>query len=299
MPDSSDHRIAVIAGATRGIGRALVDVLAERWGAAGTVYLTARRAEDGISATTALRAKGRNVDWLMFHLDDPQGAQRLADTLRSRHGGVDVAVLNAAFAPRDDVPAVTQARPMIEANNHGTLRFLNAFAPVMRENARLVVVASGFGVLASLSEKLRPRFDTGVRSASEIDRAMDDYVAAVEAGNAGAEGWPEWVNIPSKVGQVAVTRAFAREWRANGRRAAGVLINAACPGLTLTDATRDLMNTVFKGRAAQTVEEAANGLMTLLTLPAGAAEPDGELVRHGKVIPFGNQAVASDRKSPA
>ena len=288
MPDKSDRRIAVIAGATRGIGRALVDVLAEQWGAAGTVYLTARRAEDGIAATTALRAKGRNVDWLMFDLDDPQSAQWLADTMRFRHGGVDVAILNAAFAPRDDIPAVTQARRMIEANNHGTLRFLDAFAPVMRENGRLVIVASGFGVLASLPEKLRPHFDTNVRSASEIDRVMDDYVVAVEAGRADAEGWPEWVNIPSKVGQVAVTRAFAREWRANGRLPAGVLINAACPGLTLTDATRDLMNTVFKGRTAQTVEEAANGLMTLLTLPAGVSEPDGELVRHGKVIPFGN-----------
>jgi len=288
MSDGSSHRIAVIAGATRGIGRALVEALAAQWGAAGTVYLTARRAEDGIAATTALRADGRNVDWLMFDLDDPQGPKGIADILHSRHGGVDVAVLNGAFAPRDDVPAVTQARRMIEANNHGTLRFLDAFAPIMRQNGRLVIVASGFGVLASLPEQLRSRFDTNRRSASEIDRAMDDYVLAVEAGNAGAEGWPEWVNIPSKVGQVAVTRAFAREWRANGRRATGVLINAACPGLTLTDATRDLMDTVFKGRAAQSVAEAANGLLTLLNLPAGASEPDGELVRHGTVIPFGS-----------
>lgn len=288
MSDRSDQRIAVISGATRGIGRALVDVLAGRWGAGGTVYLTARRAEDGVAVTAALRANGRNVDWLPFDLDDSGSAQRLADTLHARHGGVDVAVLNAAFAPRDDIPAAAQARRMIEANNHGTLRFLNAFSSIMRANGRLVVVASGFGVLASLPENLRPRFDTNMRSASAIDRAMDDYVVAVETGEAGAEGWPEWVNIPSKVGQVAVTRAFAREWRGNGRRAPGVLINAACPGLTLTDATRDLMNTVFKGRTAQTVEEAANGLMPLLTLPSGTGEPDGELVRHGNVIPFGN-----------
>lgn len=288
MPDGLNHRVAVIAGATRGIGRALVDVLAGQWGASDTVYLTARRAQDGIAVTAALRANNRNVNWLPFDLDDPQGARRLADILHARHGGVDVAVLNAAFAPRDDIPAAAQARAMIEANNHGTLRFLNAFAPIMRENGRLVIVASGFGVLANLPERLRPRFDTKLRSASEIDGVMDDYVTVVEAGNADAEGWPEWVNTPSKIGQVAVTRAFAREWRVNGRRAAGVLINAACPGLTLTDATRDLMDTVFKGRSAQTVEEAANGLMRLLQLPAGANEPDGELVRHGNVIPFGN-----------
>lgn len=54
MSDRSDQRIAVISGATRGIGRALVDVLAGQWGAGGTVYLTARRAEDGVAVTAAL-----------------------------------------------------------------------------------------------------------------------------------------------------------------------------------------------------------------------------------------------------
>lgn len=288
MPDTTNHKIAVIAGATRGIGRGLVDALAAHWGAAGIVYLTARRAEDGAAATAALRAKGRHVDWLPFDLAAPDGAQGLADTLVERHGGVDVAVLNGGFAPRDDIPAATQARPMIEANNHGTLRFLNAFAPVMRENGRLVIVASGFGVLSSLPAPLRDRFDTRHRSAQQIDQAMDEYVAAAEAGTAAAQGWPDWVNIPSKVGQVAVARAFARKRRSNGGLASGVLINAACPGLTLTDATRDLMQTVFKGRTAQSVEQAADGLMRLLTLPPGSHEPAGELVRHGEIIPFGD-----------
>ncbi len=77
MPDRLNHRIAVIAGATRGIGRALVDVLAGQWGASGTVYLTARRAQDGDAAAVSLRANKRNVNWLPFDLDDPQGARRL------------------------------------------------------------------------------------------------------------------------------------------------------------------------------------------------------------------------------
>ena len=96
---------------------------------------------------------------------------------------------------------------MIGANSHGTLRVLRAFLPLLRPNGRMVVVASSLGVLGRLPEHLRARF---VGEPDAVNAAMDAYVEAVEAGTAEAEGWPAWVNIPSKVGQVAVTRAFAR-----------------------------------------------------------------------------------------
>jgi len=160
-------------------------------------------------------------------------------------------------------------------------------AAILRENARLVVVASGLGILKSLPAALWPRF-AAARGPDAINAAMDDYVTAVEAGIAAAEGWPDWVNLPSKVGQVAVTRAFARAYAGDPARQAGVLINAACPGLTLTDATRHLMDTVFKGRPAQTPDEAAPDLLWLITLPPGTTSPYGELVQHRVVLPFGD-----------
>jgi len=56
-------------------------------------------------------------------------------------------------------------------------------------------------------------------------------------GRAVCEGWPEWINVPSKVGQVAAVRVVARE-----RRAAdaldGTLVAAICPGLIDTEASR-------------------------------------------------------------
>ena len=55
---------------------------------------------------------------------------------------------------------------------------------------------------------------------------MDAYVADAEGGRAEAEGWPDWVNLPSKVGRVAVT-VLGRA--ADGALAPGALINAACP----------------------------------------------------------------------
>jgi carbonyl reductase 1 len=190
--------------------------------------------------------------------------------------------------PAHDAPPERDARPMIEANNHGALRFLQAFAPVLRPNARLVVIASGFGLLKNLPEHLRARFDTHANTPDAIDRTMDDYVAAAEAQRLDAEGWPAWINIPSKIGQVAVTRSFARRHAADPARQPGVLINAACPGLTLTDATVGLMDNVFKGRPAQTPEEAAAHLLWLVTLPAGTETPHGELVQQRRILRYGD-----------
>jgi len=281
------NKVAVIAGATRGIGRSLVRALAREWGPSGTVYLTARRPADGEAVVDALAAEGLSTRWLPFDLADQASPGALAATLRERHGRVDVAVLNGSYVPRAGAPAAEDARAMIAANSHGSLRFLRAMAPVMAANGRLVVVASALGRLANLSEALRPRFDT-TQGPDAINAAMDRYVAATEAGTAEADGWPAWVNIPSKVGQVAVTRAFARQYASDRTAPDGVLINAACPGLTLTDATRDLMDTVFKGRPAQTPDEAAVDLLWLVTLPPGTTTPYGELVQHRAVLAFGD-----------
>jgi NAD(P)-dependent dehydrogenase (short-subunit alcohol dehydrogenase family) len=281
-------KIGLIVGGNRGIGFALVRALARHWGGAGTVYLTARRAADGEAAVAKLAGEGLRASWLPFELSDPVGPAALAATLRERHGGVDAAVLSGAYAPKAGLPASVDARVMIETNNHGSLRFLRAMAPILNPNARLIVVASGMGTLRNLPDTLRPRFDTKMHGSAEIDRAMDRYVEAAEAGTAAGEGWPDWVNIPSKVGQVAVTRAFAKEAARAGTLPDGALINAACPGLTLTEATKEFMDTVFKGRAAQTPDEAAVDLLWLATLPAGTSAPYGELVQHRKVLPFGD-----------
>lgn len=285
-------RIALIAGGTRGIGLAVVAALGRAWTPEDVVYLTARKPGDGERAVSAVRAAGgercAKIDWLALDLADRSGCTGLARTLAERHGGVDVALMNGAYAPRAGVAASEDARPMIDANNHGALRFLRAFAPSLRENARMVVTSSGFGLLKNLPENLRQRFDTRRNSSDEIDRAMDDYVAAAEGGRLEAEGWPAWVNTPSKIGQVAVTRAFAREYAGDPGRKPGVLINALCPGLTLTEATAPFMDSVFKGQPAQTPDEAAGHIVWLLTLPAGTAAPNGELVQQRKVLPYGD-----------
>jgi NAD(P)-dependent dehydrogenase (short-subunit alcohol dehydrogenase family) len=282
-------KVGLVIGGNRGIGYALVCALARYWGSTGKIYLTARREHDAVQATSEIeRATGVKVGWFVFDLSNPADPERIASALRSIHDGVDVVVQNGAYLPRAGRDAIDDARPMIEANSHGTLRVLEAFVPLLRENGRIVVVASGMGILKNLPDNLRPLFNTKSHSPQEINAAIDGYVDAVESGNASEVGWPDWVNIPSKVAQVALTRASAREARELGRLPRGAAIVAACPGVTLTDATRDFMGTVFKEEDAQTPEEAAQGLIRLLIPNRKTEQLHGELVQHGVVIPFGD-----------
>ena len=284
-----DLKVALIIGSNRGIGRALAETLAADWGPGGMVYVTARRKEDALGTKAEIeRATGLTLGAFVFDLSNPSDAERVSEELRQRHGYVDVVVQNGAYLPRAGQGALDDARPMIQANSHGTLRVLEALTPLVRQNGRVVIVASAMGILENLPEHLRPLFNARMRSPQQINEAIDGYVEAVESGKAHDLGWPDWVNIPSKVAQVALTRSFAREVRELGKLPEGVTINAACPGVTLTDATRDFMGTVFQEADAQSPEEAADGLMQLLVANEYRAQPHGELIQHGKVIQFGD-----------
>jgi len=119
-------------------------------------------------------------------------------------------------------------------------------------------------------------------SLDDLDATMLAWRDAVIDGRAGAQGWPEWINIPSKVGQVAAVRIVARERRAAGE-ADGTLVAAVCPGLVDTDASRPWFDDMG---VAQTPAEAAVAPLRLAL--DRAAKPDfyGELVQFGNVIPW-------------
>jgi carbonyl reductase 1 len=61
------------------------------------------------------------------------------------------------------------------------------------------------------------------------------------------------------------------------------MINAACPGLVDTDASRPWFTDMS---TAQSPDQAAADLVWLATLPAGSTALYGELVQHRQVIPF-------------
>ena len=259
----------MVTGANQGLGLALVRGLAEAFGEdEDRVYLTGRNADRVERAAADLRAGGLRVLPEVMDVTDPSSVARLSELV----GATDVVISNAAARIVSERSPADQVRAFVDTNNHGTTRMLRAFGPKLRPDGRMLVVASSFGTLRELPAPLHERFEAD--SLEQLDAVMDDYVAAVESDR--SEGWPDWINIPSKVGQVAAMRAFARTAPADR------FVAAVCPGLVDTEASRPWFDDMS---GAQSPAEAA---VDVLRLATGPLEPQwrGELVQHLKVLPW-------------
>jgi len=276
------QKVAIVTGANQGLGLALVRSLCQQLGEQGAVYLTARDRQRGQAAAQQLQAEGLSPEFQLLDVTDDRSMSALAALLEQRHGGVDIVIGNAAARIVPDVAAAQQVAQFINTNNHGTYRLIKAFTPLLRDGARFLVVASSFGSLRHLPSQLHQLFDGEHITLEAIETVMDEYVQLVESGQAATAGWPDWINIPSKIGQVAAIRVMARLLRAEaGRR--DILINAVCPGLVDTDASRPWFTDM---PSAQSPDQAAVDVVWLATLPEGTRAPYGELVQHRQVIPF-------------
>jgi carbonyl reductase 1 len=275
-------KVALVTGANQGLGLALVRGLCQKLGDQAVVYLTARDRQRGEAAVQLLQAEGLAPQFELLDVTSGESVLMLAMRLQQRHGGVDIVISNAAARITTELPAAQQVAQFVDTNNHGTYRMLSAFAPLLNDGARFVVVASSFGSLRHLPAHLHHLFDGEQLTLDDIEETLDAYARSVEAGQATAEGWPEWINIPSKIGQVAAMRIVARRMREDAKRR-DIVINAACPGLVDTDASRPWFTDMS---SAQTPDQAATDVIWLATLPAGSTAPYGELVQHRAVLPF-------------
>ncbi|MEO7734308.1 MAG: SDR family NAD(P)-dependent oxidoreductase [Kofleriaceae bacterium] len=278
------NKIAIVTGATRNLGAALVHGLAERWHAGDVVYLTGRDSARVAAALAAIvvapGAPRAEVRGELLDVSDRAAVDRFAAAIAERHGGVDLVLSNhyARVNPDDDPAAVIDH--YVAVNNLGTSHVLRAFAPLLRDGSRLLVVASSAGTLRVLAPVLHPRFD-GLTSLDEVDAAICRWRDAVRERRAPGEAWPAWINIPSKIGQVAAVRAVAHERRAQDL-ARGIAIAALCPGLIDTGASRPWLDVT----RAQTPTEAARALLDVALAPAFDPALYGELVRFGKLVPW-------------
>jgi NAD(P)-dependent dehydrogenase (short-subunit alcohol dehydrogenase family) len=276
---TTEPRVALVTGATQGLGLALAEGLTNRLDAQDTVYLTGRDPERVAQAVESLPAGGAQVRGEVLDVAQPEAADRLAARIQQRHGGIDIVFNNAVMrvGPDDDPRKVVEQ--YAEVNNFGTTRTLRAFAPLLREDARLIVVASSLGTLHYLAPVLHDRFDE-LADLDEVDKQVAAWRDAVKDGSARGGAWPGFINIPSKIGQVAAVRALARQRREQDA-ARGILIAAVCPGMMNTPTSAVWWNV----SDAPTPAQAAIPLLDLALEPIKPGHY-GELIRNAEVLPW-------------
>lgn len=139
------RRVCLVTGASRGIGRAVAERLAEQ---GHRVVLTARSSDD--LAETARAIAGRNPDadpvTVAADVTDPAEVERLFREVEARLGPVEVLVCNAGTGAAAPIAETTdeQWQHMLELNLTAPFRCLRRALPAMVEAewGRVVVLAS-------------------------------------------------------------------------------------------------------------------------------------------------------------
>jgi len=143
-----DGRVAVVTGASSGIGVALAEGLA---GAGARVALAARRQDRLEELAARLRAAGADVHAFGCDVASSDDVERLAAEVAARLGPVEVLVNNAGFsapAPAEQEP-IDRFAAVLDVNLVGTFRCAQRFGRDMLAAGRgsIVNVASILGVV--------------------------------------------------------------------------------------------------------------------------------------------------------
>ncbi|MFJ1870882.1 SDR family NAD(P)-dependent oxidoreductase [Streptomyces sp. KS_5] len=287
-------RIALVTGANQGLGRALVEGLAARMSPDDLVLLTGRsrqRVDEAVHEVTRLPGTRARVEGRVLDVTDTDAIARLAEDLRARHGGVDVVVSNAVARLLPQESQSQRADEFIDVSNTATHAVLRSFGPVLRPGGRLIVVASTLGTLGHLDPRLHHLFDGA--SLDQVEYAVESWRSAVHQRTATEAGWPLWLNVPSKVAQVAAVRAVAAE-RRDHDLATDTLIAAVCPGMVDTATSRPWFSDYSH---AQSPSDAARPVLDLILTEPVDPSLYGELVRFGKALDWhgGTPPVEQDR----
>ncbi|XP_031495392.1 (+)-neomenthol dehydrogenase [Nymphaea colorata] len=296
-----EERYAVVTGANRGIGLAVVRRLASE---GITVVLTARDESRGLEAVADLKSRGLTT--VIFHqldVTDPASVASLADFIRSQFGRLDILVNNAGasgiIADEEGLRALQidpdcwlsgrahklvqgvlqytpeKAEECLETNYYGCKRVSEALIPLLQNStcARIVNVSSLRSELRRIpNEQIREEFgDLDSLTEEKLDSLVQRFLCDFKDDKLEANGWPNMLPAYSisKVALNAYTRVLAKKFPT-------MCINCVHPGFVKTELN---WNT-----GVLTVEEGAEGPVMLALLPPNG--PSGHYFHQMEMASF-------------
>ena len=171
-----EGRIALVTGASRGIGRATALILAE----AGARIVALARTQGGLEELDdEIRAVGGSASLIVLDLKDGDTIDRLGPTLYEKLGRLDIAVLNAGvlgeLTPLADLDAKIWDET-IAVNLTANWRLLRTLDPLLKASdaGRMVFLSSG------AAYKKRPFWGAYAVSKAGLEAMANAYACETE-----------------------------------------------------------------------------------------------------------------------
>ncbi len=193
------EKIAVVTGASRGLGRAAGEALAK---IGYTVVMAMRNPDPSAGHLEKMSSEGLKVIPAKLDVSDEKSIKMFVEFIKSKTGRCDVLINNAGIYIDDENLSGSVAdtnidiiRRSMETNTFGPLILIQGLLPLMKKNryGRIVNVSSGMGAF------------------SEMGRGYIGYRMSKAALN-------------------VITKLFATE-----NDGLDILINSVCPGWVRTD----------------------------------------------------------------
>ncbi len=163
-------KVAIVTGASRGIGLAIAECLAE----AGAKIVVSSRKQDSLETIAAeLRAKGYDVQPIAAHNGDKAALRNLVKQTVNHYGTVDILVNNAATNPHFGTLLEAEDsmwQKTIEVNLMGNVWLTQAFVEVLRKQTKggkIINVASVNGLRPGAMQGIYSMTKAGVISLTQ------------------------------------------------------------------------------------------------------------------------------------
>ena len=146
-PKPFENKLALVTGASRGIGAATAEALAAQ---GAHVILTARTANSLEQVEERIHAAGGTATIAPMDLTDSENIRKLAQAVAERWGSLDILVLNAAMlgslSPVEHLDP-TELDRVFKLNVHANQALIAAFDPLLRraDKAEVIGVTSSVG----------------------------------------------------------------------------------------------------------------------------------------------------------
>jgi short-subunit dehydrogenase len=158
--------VAIVTGASRGIGRATADALTR----SGTTVVAVGRDGDALAELTR-RTGGSH---LVADLRDPQAAERIVAHALERHGRLDAVVANAGVGYAGEFAAMPPPRidELVDVNLRAPLLLTRAALPALRARSAgsLVFVSSIAGAVGVPGESVYSATKAGLETFAALLR---------------------------------------------------------------------------------------------------------------------------------